>query len=441
MRSRLTKSSGQVINSPGPREINSKWSNIVARRNQNRIFTPPGPGDPWGNLLAGMGNIAADYAFGRFSKSMAQLFGSSGTSVQEQIALNLSKAKLEKQEAELVKAKALSERQIRLLDIRIAEKELDIDRAQHAMESARVEVSQVQVPAIETAIKGALEVVADARGLTGSPEELEGYNQWLDSLQEGKVIVIDGGRGSGKTCLAGKVAEFANATFGLPVFWIGLPPEARKLLPIWVTLVNDPGQCAIGSIILCDEAGLEFSAALFNTSRNRFLGALLMIARQRHSSLIFCCQSTADIDLRILRSVDTFAFKRLSLNQVETERPSVRKRAARAVSIFEGLSKIESLETAYICDNNWEGVIKFSPPTFWSEDLSYVYAHKDLTEIKQQISRKRELQQTIVSETRQLEDASMDTQIMELQKQGYGQKKIAKTLGITEWRVRKVLNG
>ncbi len=413
----------------------------MARRNQNRIFTPPGPEDPWGNLLAEMGNIAADYAFGRFSKSMAQLFGSSETSVQEQIALNLSKAKLEKQEAELVKAKALSERQIRLLDIRIAEKELDIGRAQHAMESAQVEAKQLQVPANNGVICGALEVVADPKGLTVSSEQLDAYNGWSDSLQEGKVILIAGGRGTGKTCLAAKMAEFASASFKMPIFWVGLPPEAIRLLPTWITLVNDPAQCPVGSFILIDEAGLEYCATLFSTSHNRFMNALLMVCRQRHCSLVFCVQSTADVDLRILRQSDSLVFKRLSLNQVETERPSVRKKAARAEAAFKGMSKMECLESAYICDKNWEGVIRFSPPIFWSEDLSYVYAYKDLTEIRQQRSRKRELQKIVVSETHQLEDASLDTRILELRKQGLGIEAVAKTLGCSTWRVRKCLKG
>jgi len=104
------------------------------------------------------------------------------------------------------------------------------------------------------------------------------------------------------------------------------------------------------------------------------------------------------------------------------------------------MSKMECLESAYICDKSWEGVIRFSPPAFWSEGLSYIYAHKDLTEIRQQISRKSELQKIVASETHQLEEASLDTRILELHKQGMGIESIAKTLGCTTWRVRKCLS-
>jgi len=404
------------------------------------FFTPPGPHDPIGNILAAGANTVVNYGLKRFGREIARIMGVSGASIEDQISLNRSKVSLARQETELAKVEAISERQIRLLDLKIAEKVHAMDRARHAMESAQVQAEQLQVPANDEIICGALEVTADPKGLKGSSDQLDAYNRWLDSLQEGKVVLIAGARGSGKTCLAAKMAEFASASFRMPIYWIGLPPEARQLLPNWVTLVNDPMQCPIGSLIVVDEAGLEYCATLFSTSHNRFMSALLMICRQRHCSLIFCVQSTADVDLRILRKSDSTIFKQLSLNQVETERPSVRKKAARAEAAFQGMSKMECLESAYVCDKSWEGVIQFSPPSFWTEDLSYVYAFKDLTEIQQQVSRKSELQKIVVSEAHQLEDASLDTRILELRKQGLGIEAIAKALGCTTWRVRKCLN-
>lgn len=405
------------------------------------FFPLPGDGDPIGNIFARGINIVIGHGMDRLSREAARILGLTEASIEAQIALNRSKVSLARQETELAKVKAFSERQIRLLDIRIAEKEQAMDRARYAIEKSQVEAKQLQIPANDAVICGALEVAADPKGLTGSSEQIDAYTEWLDSLQKGKVVLIAGSRGSGKTCLAGKIAEFASASFRMPIFWIGLPPEARQLLPNWVTLANDPMQCPVGSLIVVDEAGLEYCATLFSTSHNRFMNALLMICRQRHCSLIFCVQSTADVDLRILRQTDSLLFKQLSLNQVETERPSVRKRAARADLAFKGMSKMDCLESAYVCDKRWEGVIRFSPPIFWSEALSFVYAYKDLTEIQQQVSRKSELQKTVVSETRQLEDASLDTRILELRKQDLGIEAIAKTLGCSTWRVRKCLKG
>ena len=417
----------------------------MAKRKQNpsginRIFTPPGSGDPWGNLLAGMGNIAADYAFGRFSKSMAQLFGSSGTSVQEQIALNLSKANLEKQEAELVKVKALSERQIRLLDIRIAQKELEVERARQALETAQTQAAQLQLPVSTEVISGALEVTADPRGLTGASEQSDGYIRFLDGFQEGKVVIICGKRGSGKSALAAKMGEYMTATFRMPVYWIGLPDQAKELIPSYIKIVDDPHKCPVNSFIICDEAGINFLSLLFNTSRNRFLRALLMVCRQRHCSLVFAVQSTTDMDVSIVRQADCLIFKQPGLHQPETERSNIRPRAKQAALAFSAMTKEEALESACVFDDDFEGIIKFTPPIFWSEKLSHIYAHLDLEAIEREVVKRVEIQKTVADESHQISEASLDSRILELRKD-HGIDAIARILGCSQHRVRKSLEG
>lgn len=412
----------------------------MGKRKANRIFTPPGSGDPWGNLLAGMGNIAADYAFMRFSKSMAQLFGSSGTSVQEQIALNLSKANLEKQEAELVKVKALSERQIRLLDIRIVQKELEVERGRQALETAQTQAAQLQLPVSTEVISGALEVTADPRGLTGASEQSDGYIRFLDGFQEGKVVIICGKRGSGKSALAAKMGEYMTATFQMPVYWIGLPDQAKELIPSYIKIVDDPHKCPVNSFIICDEAGINFLSLLFNTSRNRFLRALLMVCRQRHCSLVFAVQSTTDMDVSIVRQADCLIFKQPGLHQPETERSNIRPRAKQAALAFSAMTKEEALESAYVFDDDFEGIIKFIPPIFWSEKLSHIYAHLDLEAIEREVVKRVEIQKTVADESHQISEASLDSWILELRKD-HGIDAITRIVGCSQHRVRKSLEG
>jgi len=412
----------------------------MAKGRQTRIFTPPGPEDPWGNLLSEMGNITVDYALRRFSNTMAQCFRLSGTSVQEQIALNLSKAKLEKQEAELVKVKALSERQIHLLDIRIAQKELEVERARQALEAAQTQAAQLQLPVSTEVISGALEITADPRGLTGAPEQSEGYIRFLDGFQEGKVVNICGRRGSGKSALAAKMGEYMMATFRMPVYWIGLPDQAKELIPSYIKIVDDPHKCPVNSFIICDEAGINFLSLLFNTSRNRFLRALLMVCRQRHCSLVFAVQSTTDMDISIIRQADCLIFKQPSLHQPETERPNIRPRAKQAALAFSAMTKEEALESAYVFDDDFEGIIKFTPPSFWSENLSHIYAHLDLEAIETEVVKRVEIQKTVADESHQISEASLDSWILELRKD-HGIDAITRIVGCSQHRVRKSLEG
>ena len=165
-----------------------------------------------------------------------------------------------------------------------------------------------------------------------------------------------------------------------------------------------------------------------------------MIARQRHISLLFACQNSRDIDWAIIRQADTIIFKELGLNQPESERTDVKAKAKRAVTAFKEIAKHSRVEFGYVCDADFEGMIRFSLPKFWSESLSHVYSTVNLLEIETQVRGGEELDKTINGETRYLDSSSLDKDILELRQQGYGIERIAKTLGCKVWRVRKCLD-
>ncbi len=53
-------------------------------------------------------------------------------------------------------------------------------------------------------ISGALEICASPDGLSSTIEMMEAYNEWTDSLKEGKVFLILGKRDSGKSAFTAK---------------------------------------------------------------------------------------------------------------------------------------------------------------------------------------------------------------------------------------------
>ncbi len=415
------------------------------RRNSGGgFFADPGPHDPFGRILTSGLNTGVNIALGHGAQwldgKIRGKLGLNGMSAADEIKLNQSRAALKRQEAEVVRITVLGERQMQLYDLRIQEKQLAIEAARERIENAEAQSHQLALPVHTEVVSGALEVAADPRGLAGSPEQAEAYNRWLDSFQEGKVILICGRRGSGKSVLAAKMGEYMEATYRLPCYWVGLPDQARELIPSWIKIVDDPHKCPVNSFIITDEAGINFLSLAFNTDRNRYLRTLLMVARQRHCSLVFCVQSTSDVDISVVRQCDSLVFKQPGLHQPETERPNIRARARQASAAFSAMTKEEALESAYIFDDDFEGIIKSTPPSFWSEDLSHVYAHLDLAEIEQQAVRKNELQHTVANETHQLNEASLDAHILELKRQGIGINKIAKELGCSSWRVRQCLD-
>ncbi|MCK4794148.1 MAG: hypothetical protein KAV87_61040, partial [Desulfobacteraceae bacterium] len=228
---------------------NSRFSRIP------NYFTPPGAHNPIGNIIAEGANIVVHHGMDRLSREAAKLMGLSTVSIDAQLSLNRSRLMLAKQEGDNMRAQRLGEKQLRILDLKIEEKEIEIEKRKQLLEETMAQRKQLASPITEV-VSGALEITADAEGLSGSPEQSEAYNRWLDGFQEGKVIVIVGRRGSGKSVLAAKMGEYMMATYRMACYWVGLPDQAKALIPSWIKIVDDPHKCPVGSFIITDEAGI-----------------------------------------------------------------------------------------------------------------------------------------------------------------------------------------
>lgn len=256
----------------------------------------------------------------------------------------------------------------------------------------------------------------------------------------GKIILILGRRGSGKTAWAGKIGEYMLVRRRMPIYWVGLPTQARSFLPHWITMADSPEQCPIGCIIIIDESGLNYLSLAFATERNKLLRSLMMICRHKYILLVFAGQNSRDIDLSIIRQADCLIFKEPGAFQFDTERPDLKRRAKIAAEAFRGIPQEERKEAAYVFNDAFQGIIKSTLPSFWSESFSKIYANFDFPAIREQTAKGREIQEQMVEETKLLNEASQEKNILELRRQGYGIEKIAKTLGISTWAFRKCLN-
>ena len=87
-----------------------------------------------------------------------------------------------------------------------------------------------------------------------------------------------------------------------------------------------------------------------------------------------------------------------------------------------------------------QALITSGVPSFWSEKLSNIYASFDMLTIQNQMRRGNELKKIMVEETKLLDAASLEKNIMELRRQGCGIEKIARSLGCSTWQVRKCLD-
>ena len=360
-------------------------------------------------------NTVASHGLTRLSQEAAKICGVGGPSHSEQMALNRARLQMEKQEMGN-----------KMYAFKLEEKEMAIEEKWRILGEAKAEKAELDLPEAETVIDGALTIPQDKGGIV-FPDEPEGYQEWLDSLPYGKVILILGRRGSGKTALAARISEFISATYGLAVYWIGLPSaEGHALLPRWIKLVNSPEQCPPGSIILADEAGLRYASLAFNTRENQLLRSLLMITRHRNSSLVFAVQSSRDLENSVIR-------------QADTERRDLQPIPKKAAEVFQRIPKDKRAASAMVFDDMFTGLISTTLPSFWSNELSHVYQYVDLGQLEARGKRAGELDQAVREGTKMLEANSLDSQILKLRSEGLGVEKIAKILGCKVYRVRKCL--
>ena len=323
----------------------------------------------------------------------------------------------------------LQERRARLYDLEIAKAEMEVERQRQRLEAG----DHLALPAgADEPIQGALDFRANPSGISG--EVHSDYMAWLDSLELGKVILILGKRGSGKSAFALKLGEYLFAVHEVPVWLVGIPEEVSIYLPKWVNIAQDIDQVDLGAFIIVDESGLQYMANQYQSDANTIMRRLLMIARHRKQSVVFICQVASDVDKSVVRQADCIIFKQPTLMQAQNDRPEVRDIAGRALKVFESLPKEDRLRHAYVHDGDFVGLLEYNLPDYWREELSFAFANVSL-------SQGQSNGQDELPRANDMDGAELNKRILELGRDGLGRRKIAGALGVPERRVRAALKG
>jgi len=324
---------------------------------------------------------------------------------------------------------ALDERRTRLYDLQIAKAEIEVERQRQRLEAGE---HLALPPGVDEPIQGALDFRANPSGISG--EVRSGYMAWLDSLEMGKVILILGKRGSGKSAFALKLGEYLFAVHEVPVWLVGIPEEIAVHLPKWVSIAQDIDQVDLGAFIIVDESGLQYMAMRYQSDANTVMRRLLMVARHRKQSLVFICQVASDVDKAVVRQADCIVFKQPTLMQPKNDRPEVRDTAGRALKIFEALPRDERLRTAYVHDGDFVGVLQCDLPDYWREELSFAFANVPLNDP----ATGQPETATVLNE---LDQAEVKRKALEMRRDGVSYKRIAGELGVGIKRIRNAVDG
>ncbi len=186
-------------------------------------------------------------------------------------------------------------------------------------------------------------------------------------LDSSLVILITGKRGSGKTALGMKMLEiFAHAR--KKCYAIGF----SKGLPRFIKSVRSVEDVPNNSVLLIDEAAILFFARDAMSKINKMISKIMAIARHKGLLLILVSQSSALLELNVLRLSDTLIFKEPSLMQAKFERKALQEMYKKITPIFKSLQ--EKKKYFYIWDDEFEGLLSFDLPYFWNEKISKSFA-------------------------------------------------------------------
>jgi replicative DNA helicase len=219
---------------------------------------------------------------------------------------------------------------------------------------------------IEDIKKGKLNLLPDYKNLEELKNIKGNLQSFIDKLNmPGKIGIILGARGTGKSALGMRILENVHSQTKKPVYAMGFREDK---LPVWINVVNSIEDVENNSLLLVDESGITFSSREAMSNANKLLSELLLIARHKDISILFITQNSSNIEINTLRQADFLLLKPSSLLQMDFERKSIKNIYESVSDMFEELDK--ELGLTYIYSSKYRGFVKNTLPSFWSQDLS-----------------------------------------------------------------------
>lgn len=205
-----------------------------------------------------------------------------------------------------------------------------------------------------------------------SEKPLERDTAWLTRIVHPSVVLILGKRGSGKSALGYRLLELLR--YMANIYVVGVPEQARSLLPEWIGIVSSledlPNKC----IALVDEAYLAYNSRGSMTAKNKAMSQALNLSRQKEQTLIFISQEAGHIDKNIAGSANVFVFKELGMLQLECDRPQLNKIATQAKQALASIQGNKQRWSFASTDSDFQGLMENELPSFWKPRLSRAFA-------------------------------------------------------------------
>lgn len=210
-----------------------------------------------------------------------------------------------------------------------------------------------------------------------SPPELTTI---LKAIRFPSVVIIMGGRGTGKSALAHEIMRQLHnrrkigGTMFVPK--VNLHKPLHKLLPAWIKIVSSLDNLPIKSITLIDEASQVAHARRTQSGDAVELDNLIGISRQRKQIILFLSHHSRKLDPNLIHDSDMIIWKEPTKAHVLFERDEMQLFAKKAWDFFANVHREkDKVKLSYVMDLH---KLKFSYiknrlPDYWKEDLSNIF--------------------------------------------------------------------
>lgn len=196
--------------------------------------------------------------------------------------------------------------------------------------------------------------------------------EFEDKLLSSKSTIglILGARGSGKSALGMRILENISAKSKRKVCAMGFE---ENTLPDWIRFVNNIEEIPNGYVVLVDEGGIFFSSRSSQSSANKILSSLLLVARHKDISVLFISQNSANLEINTIRQADYLLLRKPSLLQKEFERKKIGQIYDEVCTQFAELAD-KGLYSTYIYSDEFRGFVTNELPSFWNQKTSKSFA-------------------------------------------------------------------
>ncbi len=209
-------------------------------------------------------------------------------------------------------------------------------------------------------------------------ETIEGdYDKfWNDCKKEAKIIIITGMRRSGKGVIGFSIAQNLAKANKMVIYSLGTETED---LPPFISNIDSIDTLENDCILLVSEGGIEANSRRSMTQENIKMNALLSVVSHKNIWLIYCTQTSAKLDVSLLRESDCIIMLEGSLMMKEMERPTIKKLYIKFEEyILRWKEKIDKKGICVIYSKLLTAVARFQKPTWYTTDLSKAYRDKEI---------------------------------------------------------------